>query len=106
MATTPSSSQHVHRNRKRGLMNRIRRGAAVLGLALLAASSVAYAQETTGRVTGRLPDQDTGAPLGGVTVIVQGPQGEDATITDSKGEYYFSSLSVGTYVIRFYVANT
>ena len=33
------------------------------------------------------------------------PQGEDATLTDDKGEYHFTSLPVGTYVIRFYVAN-
>ena len=45
-------------------------------------------------------------PLAGVTVIVQGPQGEDATLTDDKGDYRFISLAVGTYVIRFYAANT
>ena len=31
--------------------------------------------------------------LGGVTVIVQGPQGEDATLTDDKGVYLFTSLA-------------
>ena len=36
--------------------------------------------------------------MAGVTVIVQGPQGEDATVTDAKGVYQFSSLAVGTYV--------
>jgi len=51
-------------------------------------------------------DKDTGAPMAGVTVIVQGPQGEDATVTDEKGAYRFSSLTVGTYVIRYYAANT
>jgi Carboxypeptidase regulatory-like domain/TonB-dependent Receptor Plug Domain len=87
-------------------MNRIRWGATVLGLALLLAGGVAHAQETTGRVTGRVSDQDTGTPMGGVTVIMQGPQGEDATLTDDKGEYRFTSLPIGTYVIRFYAANT
>ncbi len=87
-------------------MNRIRWGATVLGLALLLAGGVAQAQETTGRVTGRVSDQDTGMPMGGVTVIMQGPQGEDATLTDDKGEYRFTSLPIGTYVIRFYAANT
>ena len=53
-----------------------------------------------------MTDQDTGAGGGCVTVIVQGPQGEDATVTDSKGAYQFTSLSVGKYVLRFYVANT
>jgi len=87
-------------------MDRIRWGATVLGLALLLAGGVAHAQETTGRVTGRVSDQETGMPMGGVTVIMQGPQGEDATLTDDKGEYRFSSLPIGTYVIRFYAANT
>jgi hypothetical protein len=88
-------------------MNRIRGGAALaLGVAmLLAAGGVARAQEITGRVTGRVSDRDTNAPLGGVTVVLQGPQGEDATLTDDKGEYHFTSLPVGTYVIRFYAAN-
>jgi hypothetical protein len=87
-------------------MDRIRVGATVLGLALLAGAGVAQAQEVTGRVTGRVTDKDTGMPMGGVTVIMQGPQGEDATLTDDKGDYRFSSLAVGTYVIRFYAANT
>jgi hypothetical protein len=87
-------------------MIRIRGVATALGLALVIASGVAHAQETTGRVTGRIVDQDTGAPLAGVTVIAQGPQGEEATITDDRGQYDFTSLKVGTYVLRFYVANT
>jgi len=88
-------------------MNRIRGGVATaLGVALLlAAGGSARAQEITGRLTGRVSDRDTNMPLGGVTVVLQGPQGEDATLTDDKGEYHFSSLPVGTYVVRFYVAN-
>jgi hypothetical protein len=88
-------------------MNRMRGGAAIaVGVALLlAAGQVARAQEITGRVTGRVTDRDTGMALGGVTVVLQGPQGEDATLTDDRGEYHFTSLPVGTYVIRFYVAN-
>src|SRR5215510_11942771 len=93
--------------RKRGQMKRIRGGAAIaLGAALLlVAGGVARAQEITGRVTGRVSDRDTNMPLGGVTVVLQGPQGEDATLTDDQGEYHFTSLPVGTYIIRFYVAN-
>jgi hypothetical protein len=87
----------------------IRVGAILLGLTILAAggalSRSAWAQETTGRVTGSVTDKDSGAPLEGITVIVQGPQGEDATITDSKGQYSFTTLAVGTYVIRYYVSN-
>ena len=87
-------------------MNRIRGGAAVAaGLALLSYAEVARAQDVTGRVTGRVTDKDSGAPLGGVTVIAQGPQGEDATLTDDRGDYFFTSLPIGTYVLRFYIAN-
>ncbi|HEY2729426.1 MAG TPA: TonB-dependent receptor [Polyangia bacterium] len=86
-------------------MNRIR-GAIILGLLTFAVGNSAWAQETTGRVIGSVTDSDTGAPLPGVTVIVQGPQGEDATITDAKGQYLFTALAVGTYVVRYYVANT
>src|SRR5215831_13535369 len=87
-------------------MNRIRSAALILGLAVLVAGSVAHAQETTGRLIGRVSDKDTGMPLGGITVIVQGPQGEDATLTDDRGDYSFTALRVGAYVIRFYVATT
>src|ERR1044072_5015179 len=93
--------------RKRGQMNRIRGGAALaVGVALLlSAGGIARAQETTGRVTGRVSDKDTNMPLGGVTVVLQGPQGEDATLTDDKGEYNFTSLPVGHYVLRLCGAN-
>jgi hypothetical protein len=93
---------------KRGSMDRTRRLATTLGLAallLITAGGVALAQETTGRVVGRVTDQTTNAPLSGVTVIVQGPQGEDQTITDEAGQYSFLSLPVGTYTIRYYLAN-
>ena len=43
-------------HRKRGQMTRIRIGAAALGLAALMAAGAAQAQETTGRVTGRVTD--------------------------------------------------
>jgi hypothetical protein len=87
-------------------MARIRIGAAALGLALLVVGGAARAQETTGRLTGRVTDEATGTPLAGVTVIVAGPQGEDAVLTGDKGDYTFTSLPIGTYVIRFYAANT
>ena len=80
-----------------------RLGFQILALAFSASILVAG---PTATLTGRVTDQDTGQPLGGVTVIVAGPQGEDAVITTEKGEYSFTTLPVGTYVIRFYAANT
>jgi hypothetical protein len=99
-------SRNVRNVQKRGQMTRKVLRAAAIAIALLLTSGLALAQEVTGRITGRVTDQDTGAPLGGVTVIVQGPQGEDATLTSDKGEYNFTALPVGTYTVRFYAANT
>lgn len=88
-------------------MSRIRAGAVALGLlAVLWGGGIARAQDVTGKITGRVTDKDGGQPLSGVTVIVQGPQGDDATLTSATGDYYFSALPVGTYVIRFYMANS
>jgi len=89
-------------------MSRITAGAVALGLslALLLGGGIARAQDVTGKITGRVSDKDSGQPLSGVTVIVQGPQGDDATLTTNTGDYYFSALPVGTYVIRFYMANS
>ena len=87
-------------------MNRIRGGRAALGWWRCCSQLPAWpTHEITGRVTGRVTDKDTGMALGG-TVVLQGPQGEDATLTDDTGQYQFSTLPVGTYTIRFYVANS
>ena len=72
-------------------MTRIRAGAVALGLSLallLVGSGVARAQDVTGKIVGRVTDKDSGQPLSGVTVIVQGPQGDDATLTSNTGDYY------------------
>ncbi len=66
----------------------------------------AAAQETTGRIIGHVTDLGTGQSLSGITVILQGPQGEDAALTDDGGEYSFVNLRVGSYVVRFYSANS
>ena len=84
-------------------MNRIRGGETALGWWRCCSQLPAWpTHEITGRVTGRVTDKDTGMALG-VTVVLQGPQGEDATLTDDTGQYQFGTLPVGTYTIRFYV---
>jgi Carboxypeptidase regulatory-like domain/TonB-dependent Receptor Plug Domain len=75
-------------------------------LALAALPPAARAQETRGRIAGRVTDMGTGQPLAGVTVILQGEQGEDASITDDQGLYTFVNLQVGRYVVRFYNASS
>jgi hypothetical protein len=79
--------------------------AAGAGAILLALPEPARGQAVTGRITGRVTDEATRRPVGGVTVIVQGQQGEDAALTDDAGIYTFATLPVGTYVVRFYAAN-
>jgi hypothetical protein len=66
----------------------------------------ARAQETRGRIAGRVTDLATGQPLAGITVILQGEQGEDASLTDDQGLYTFVNLAVGKYVVRFYNASS
>jgi hypothetical protein len=84
-----------------------RLAAALLGAALVVfAARPAAAQETTGRIVGLVTDEATHTPQVGVTVILQGSQGEDASLTDDRGEYTFVNLTVGTYTVRFYNATS
>lgn len=79
--------------------------AALMAVALLV-SRPAAAQETRGRIVGVVTDEATHAPLAGVTVVLQGQQGEDATLTDDQGHYEFVDLAIGTYAVRFYNATS
>ncbi|HJZ89187.1 MAG TPA: von Willebrand factor type A domain-containing protein [Polyangia bacterium] len=60
---------------------------------------------STGLIAGRVTDAKTGQPLAGVTVVAQGPLGEQAEITDDQGHYEITGLAPGVYVVRFYYAN-
>jgi hypothetical protein len=57
-------------------------------------------------ITGRVTDAATGQALPGVTVVAQGPAGEQAEITDESGNYTIAGLTPGTYVVRMFYANT
>jgi hypothetical protein len=67
-------------------------------IALLCVSAVA-AQETTGRIEGRIVD-DQSLPVPGVTVTATGPQGEKTAITDAEGRFTVPFLTPGTYQLR------
>jgi Carboxypeptidase regulatory-like domain len=71
-------------------------------VSLLAFPSPAVASPTTGAIVGRVVDQDTRQPLDGVTVVVSGPQGDQAALTDAKGQYELRGLPIGDYVVRFF----
>ncbi|MBC8132206.1 MAG: carboxypeptidase regulatory-like domain-containing protein, partial [Deltaproteobacteria bacterium] len=79
---------------------------ATVALFVLLLPGLVHAQETTGRIVGRVTDMGTGQPISGITVILQGQQGEDASLTDDRGEYTFVNLRLGSYMVRFYSANS
>src|SRR5438309_261986 len=63
------------------------------------------AAQNTGSLTGRVTDASSGQPVPGVTIVAQGPQGEQAELTDTDGLYTITGLTPGMYVVRFYYTN-
>ena len=81
-------------------------GWAALLVVAIVAGTPASAQE--GRVAGRVTDPKTGAPLKGVTVILSAPvpagggePRQEFRLTDSSGEYVFTAVPAGRYVLEF-----
>lgn len=74
---------------------------AVVLCAMLVADP-AFAQFTTGTLFGKAVDPATGAPVQGVTVIVSGPQGDQAALTGDDGSYQIAALPIGEYLVQFY----
>ena len=70
-----------------------------LAVALLTIGASAYAQETTGSVTGIIVDAQ-GLPVPGVTVTVTGPQGAKNAVTEATGRFSVPFLVPGTYSVR------
>jgi outer membrane receptor protein involved in Fe transport len=68
---------------------------------LLLVAAGAFAQGTTGALTGRVTQ--AGANLPGVTVTIASPklQGTRTTVTNENGEYNFSAITPGTYKVTF-----
>jgi len=58
-----------------------------------------------GVIEGRVTDAASGSPVAGVTVVAQGPLGEQAEITDEEGTYRITELKPGNYVVRFFYGN-
>ncbi len=77
---------------------RLRNVVLTLVIALLSAGSLA-AQETTGRIEGRIVDAQS-LPVPGVTVTATGPQGEKMTVTDTDGRFTVPFLTPGVYQVR------
>src|SRR3712207_3603551 len=72
--------------------------AVVLAL-VLAITSAAVAQETTGTVAGRITDSQ-GLAVPGATVTLTGAQGTRTFVTDAEGNYSAPFLAPGAYAIR------
>jgi hypothetical protein len=82
-------------------MSRTRALALASLLSALVLSRPATAQ-TTGSIVGTVVEKDSGNKLSGVTVMLQGPQGEQGTVTGEDGAYEFTALPLGRYMVRFY----
>lgn len=64
-----------------------------------------HAQQTYAQIKGTVTAEETGKPLAGVTVVVQGPalQAEQAEVTDAAGNFLITQLPPGDdYVVNFY----
>ena len=70
-----------------------------LAILWLSLAGAAFAQETTGTLTGRLQDPQ-GLALPGVTVTVTGGQGAKTAVSDADGSYRVPYLTPGQYVVR------
>jgi hypothetical protein len=71
-------------------------------VAMVAFPCSGVASPTSGAIVGRVVDRDTRQPLDGVTVVASGPQGEQAALTDGKGQYELRGLPIGDYLVRFF----
>ena len=63
-------------------------------LLLLFLCSYAFAQ-TTGKISGKVIDKETGEPLIGCNIIIEGQ--EYGAATDLKGEFFIINIHPGTY---------
>ncbi len=57
--------------------------------------AITFAQQS---ISGTITDQDTGEPLLGVTVLVQGTN--KGTVSDFDGNYLINGLDTGDYVLE------
>jgi hypothetical protein len=71
----------------------------VLLLALALFVSPLAAQETTGKIEGRMTDTQ-GLAVPGATVTATGPQGSKTAVTDAEGRYSVPFLTPGTYSVH------
>lgn len=71
--------------------------AVLLGLLVVLTAPFAYGQGR-GKIAGRVVDAQTGEPLPGVNVVIDGTT--LGTVTDNVGDYFIANLDPGTYAVR------
>ncbi|MDZ7343746.1 MAG: carboxypeptidase-like regulatory domain-containing protein, partial [candidate division KSB1 bacterium] len=70
---------------------------AILGVVVFGALSAQVWSGTTGKIAGEVKDKDTGEPLPGVNVVVEGTTLGAAT--DASGRYYILLVPPGNYTV-------
>ncbi len=80
-------------------------GSAALALAFLACAPLAFAQRTTGTISGTVKDA-SGAVLPGATVAISGPNvvGSPSSTANEQGLYRIPNVPPGEYVLSFNMA--
>jgi len=79
--------------------NLLGRVVAVAAMLLLVSGGLAFAQNQSGNLFGKVSD-DQGNKLPGVTVTLTGTSAPQTTVTDSRGEFRFPNLPPSTYKVR------
>lgn len=77
----------------------LNRTSAMVVALLFAVTGLAFAQATTGTLTGKLTDSQ-GLAVPGASVTVVGPQGEKSLVTDTDGRFNAPFLTPGSYSVH------
>src|SRR5687767_8141923 len=107
-STVVSDTGHAVHDRRRFSMRRLFVFGLLVFVGCLSLSSLALAQAVTsgtGAINGRVAD-DSGAVMPGVTVTIASPSmmGTRTDVTDGDGQYRFTAVPPGDYVISFELA--
>lgn len=80
-------------------MSRLRLGILAIALGVLLPAVAALGQASTGNLYGKVTDEQGGI-LPGVSITLSGQGAPQTTFTDTRGEFHFLNLSVGSYSVN------
>lgn len=72
---------------------------AAAGLAMFVASPL-FAQQSTGKIQGRVVDEATSAPISGALISIVGTEGRLANLTNDQGYYFLNEVPAGLQTVR------